>query len=352
MNNDLVLIFSKLKLGGGLTFANKIYDTYCLEYKIHLFSLLNNKDLKLDSSLPKKFIILNFFQLFNFNGIFLHNSQLTLPLSFLFIKARHIYITHGTVSHYSNFNIFRKIIFKIIINLNFIDKIVCCSKEEKKELDKIIFTKKSSYIFNYIKSTELKFRKLNFNFQSNRFIFIGRICFQKGIDILIKSFELYNINNKDKIFLDIYGYFEKENKFSTNIKNLIQKNAFIKFCEEANSLTNFSSYKGAIFPSRFEGHPYSPMELSLQGLPLIISDCIGHNDIVSNNDYAVKFKNNSIYNLYERILYFNSLNKIDLEKKNYLLNQRIQKKFNQKNFKKNYDKIFINFYKNTFEKLK
>ena len=114
----------------------------------------------------------------------------------------------------------------------------------------------------------------------DRDLFIGRLSSQKGIDILLDAVVL----SDSKISLDIAGPIQQQERklykfMDQKIQELNSKGHDIKYIGPVEVNSNLlKNYKLVILPSRFEGLPYLVLELLNLGMPMLLSDCPGHQE--------------------------------------------------------------------------
>ena len=176
--------------------------------------------------------------------------------------------------------------------LTLTDKVFFVSLSERSTFSKSLGVKlnneKFIYIQNYIDvnlvqtKSALPYRHpLN---HSPKFLFIGRLSQQKGVDILIESLRLVD----EDFQVTIIGYGEMEEYLKNEIgKNLINKVTFIgKLNEAFRYMPNFDAL---LLPSRFEGLPFTILEAMLYRLPVIVTPCNGTKDLINDtNGYVAQ----------------------------------------------------------------
>lgn len=116
-----------------------------------------------------------------------------------------------------------------------------------------------------------------------RLLFVGRVCFDKGIKELLRSLYLLNQSRPDDFFLDIVG--PLSDLGSNTLEKLIQDCGAGKFVKYHGTVPFgnelFEFYKKAavyILPSYHEGMPHSVWEAMSQGTPVIVSRIDGLKD--------------------------------------------------------------------------
>ena len=116
------------------------------------------------------------------------------------------------------------------------------------------------------------------------FIFVGRIVGDKGINELVGAFNKLS-NNKKGIKLLLVGPFEEElDPLQELTKNIIKTNTQIVSVGYQNDVRPyFAIGNGLVFPSYREGFPNVVMQAGAMGLPSIVSNINGCNEIIENN---------------------------------------------------------------------
>lgn len=116
------------------------------------------------------------------------------------------------------------------------------------------------------------------------FIFVGRIVTDKGINELIKAFDKLS-KMKEKIKLLLVGSFEDElDPLQEVTKNIINTNKQIISVGYQNDVRPYFSIADVLtFPSYREGFPNVVMQAGAMGLPSIVSNINGCNEIIEQN---------------------------------------------------------------------
>lgn len=197
--------------------------------------------------------------------------------------------------------------------LDFVEKITyfCATKvyPNSFEMQKIIldngFTKKSKLKVigkgssngidtNYFDSSTVKTYESDFTKNKFLFCFVGRIVGDKGINELIAAFTLLQKEYKDSGLL-LVGDFEKElDKILPESEKQIFENSGIEFVGFQNDVRPFFKASDVlVFPSYREGFPNVVMQAGAMGLPSIVTDINGCNEIIKHgiNGMVVPVKN-------------------------------------------------------------
>lgn len=268
--------------------------------------------------------------------------------SFLTYNNNKIHIFTGQV--WSNKNkVFKNflILFDKLICL-FSHSLLCDSKSQRDYLYQNKLTKKKIDVigngsicgvdlkkFNNVKNKDKIRKKLNLSKNDLILIYVGRINFDKGIHVLLKSFKAIS-KKYNNLTLLIVGEDE------ININKLINLNYLgikkkIKIFPFSNKVDQYLKASNLfIFPSYREGFGVSVIEALACGLPVIVSDTYGLKDSFNNNVNGLKFKTGSYKSLSSNLVKLIENKKL---RKKFSINAR---KFVETKFEKN--KV-INSYK-------
>jgi glycosyltransferase involved in cell wall biosynthesis len=137
-----------------------------------------------------------------------------------------------------------------------------------------------------IKLEEMQQLKLDLNIAEDDFVFVfvGRLVKDKGINELVTAFEdLHKLNSKAKLLL--VGDYESDlDPLFPEVLNSIKENpAIISVGFQYDVRPYFSIADVLVFPSYREGFPNVVMQAGAMGLPSIVSDINGCNEIIENN---------------------------------------------------------------------
>jgi glycosyltransferase involved in cell wall biosynthesis len=187
---------------------------------------------------------------------------------------------------------------------------------------------------NAVLKTNLGIKKTDFVF-----IFVGRIVSDKGINELVEAFDKICLV-EEKIKLLLVGPFEdKLDPLQKKTKLIINNNDKIISVGYQNDVRPYFSISNClVFPTYREGFPNVVMQSGAMGLPSIVSDINGCNEIIENNINGLVIKVKNVHTIYDAMinltsdkLLFNKLRlnsrdkiRINYERKSYwnlLLNE-------------------------------
>jgi glycosyltransferase involved in cell wall biosynthesis len=138
------------------------------------------------------------------------------------------------------------------------------------------------------------------------FIFVGRLVRDKGINELVAAFEKLSTENK-KVKLLLVGPFEEElDPLEAQTNGIINENEKIISVGFQNDVRPYFAIADAlVFPSYREGFPNVVLQAGAMGLPSIVSDINGCNEIIKEeeNGLIISVKNaEAIYKAMKRLI--------------------------------------------------
>jgi glycosyltransferase involved in cell wall biosynthesis len=290
---QLIFMYNSLTVGGGLTFLKKFIELN------DIFEIKNFSFNKLEDNEQTEISRANIFDLCNRDAILVANSVITaLMLLFLPSKMKKIYVTHGYANAYKHLPKARQLLLKLVLYLgkNKI-KFVACGDDEKSSLlslrsDLRMIDMIHNSVDSSIPSAPPTPTAPPADISNQKLLFIGRISYQKGVDVLLDVVA----QMPSTICLDLAGPMQsKEKKYGQlideKIRLLNDMGHKVSLLGSINLNTfNKSEYKCCILPSRYEGFAFLPLELSHLKIPYILSNCLGHKELlVSELDLKYSF---------------------------------------------------------------
>ncbi len=236
------------------------------------------------------------------NAHFLDDSLLYFYFSTLRFKNKIILDIHGNEIHIFSKNKFYKYFFSKIIKKA--SKIVVHSEYMKESVIKTYpFSKNIIVIENAI---ELKKFKTLFNPTKDYYLFVGRLDYKKGVDILIKAYKKVEAKLSRKLLI-IGGSAGEKKHGSLNVETLknLAKNSNIEFLgkipNEIVLKKYFPNAYFSIFPSRYEPFGIVALESLASGTPFIASSG-GFKEIAKKTKGGVVFKEGAVSSLSNLLL--------------------------------------------------
>jgi glycosyltransferase involved in cell wall biosynthesis len=133
------------------------------------------------------------------------------------------------------------------------------------------------------------------------FLFVGRLVSDKGINELILAFkELNNVNAK----LILVGSYEKNlDPLNADTFEIINKNSqIITIGFQSDVRKYFAISNSLVFPSYREGFPNVVLQAAAMGIPSIVTDINGCNEIIINDFNGIIIRKKSVSDLKEAML--------------------------------------------------
>ena len=143
-------------------------------------------------------------------------------------------------------------------------------------------------------------KEINFDENYFRFIFIGRVVSNKGVNELIESFNLLS-SKYEKVKLNILGRLEEKlDPISNDSIDIIESNNKIKFYGYQDDVRTFLNKSDClVLPTYREGFPNVLLQALAMKVPVIATDINGCNEIVVSNYNGILIQPQSITQLYK-----------------------------------------------------
>ncbi len=126
------------------------------------------------------------------------------------------------------------------------------------------------------------------------FIFVGRLVGDKGINELVKAFDIFQINHQNCNLLLVGDYETHLDPLKQETLRIIETNENIISVGFQSEVRPFFAISDClVFPSYREGFPNVVMQAGAMGLPCIVTNINGCNEIIHDglNGYLIPVKN-------------------------------------------------------------
>jgi len=233
-----------------------------------------------------------------------HTTYAQLYSAFFLPKKKLITTEHNTDNRRRN-----KKIFKIIDYFMYkkYKKIICISEAVKESLnDWLNSTKEKSIVINnginlekYTNARKLKKSDFKISEENIMLVNVARFSNQKNH---LKLIEAMQYTKKD-IHLFLIGDGELKDKIKEKINQLNLNNRvhFLGLRDDVERILKTADI--FILPSLWEGFGLAAVEARVAGLPLIIADVSGLNNLFEEREYILKINSNSSKDIAEKINY-------------------------------------------------
>lgn len=242
--------------------------------------------------------------------------------SFLAGISERIYFRHGII--YETSSGLKKTMLKNIDRLTgfFATKVVCVSQSVKyiSERDRLNNPIKNVILglgtcngintenkFNpyKINENEVKSLRLKYSISKEDIVigYVGRLVKDKGIDDLIKAWEIVKQNHQQAKLL-LVGPIEVRDSISEYTKNKISEDQSIIFTDfVADASPYFTLMNVFILPTYREGFPTVSLEASSMNLPVIITRATGCTEAIIDNETGL-FISNDFLDIANKIMFY------------------------------------------------
>lgn len=145
---------------------------------------------------------------------------------------------------------------------------------------------------------ESKGIKENYSLKGFTFIFVGRICKEKGIDELIAAYEKLQEEYECNLIL-VGSYESKTDPISLRTEKEIETNLSIHAVGPQSDVRPwYAAADCLVFPSYREGFPNVVLEAGAMGLPSIVTDINGSREIIENGKNGLIIPSHNVDELY------------------------------------------------------
>ncbi len=268
-----------------------------IKFKIKRY-IFKNKILALPINL---FLILPILKEAKDSYLIVNKSAYIEPIYFwrklgFFKSIKLVYFSHGGNSEFENFYMSRRVTkHRVGMIFDVFDDVVCLFKNTDTTPDivkdeKITFISNPCPIPTYIKKID-EYTKV--------VTFIGRVTKEKGVDDLIKAWQIIEPKHNDWK-LEIIGDGIDKEKFILLAKKLELRN--ILFYESTHNITKYLRRAAiSVLPSLFEGMPLSIIEAKSQGCAVISTKTTGGKKLINDMVNGVLVDISNVQDLADKI---------------------------------------------------
>lgn len=140
---------------------------------------------------------------------------------------------------------------------------------------------------------------------ATKFLFVGRIMKEKGVDELFSAFTKLKNEFGDKVSLDIVGFFEDE--YRETVENLAEKKIINFHGFQTDARPFYKNADCVVLPSYHEGLSNVLLEAAATGRPVITSNIPGCKETVDDGKTGLLVEAKNAETLYEAMRKFTHL---------------------------------------------
>lgn len=120
------------------------------------------------------------------------------------------------------------------------------------------------------------------------FVYVGRLVIDKGLRELVEAFDTISKNHKNVKLILVGPKENAQNPLKKNMFEIISNNEnIISVGYQQDVRPYFSVSDVFVLPSYREGFPNAVLQAGAMGLPSIVTDICGCNEIISNNENGI-----------------------------------------------------------------
>lgn len=213
------------------------------------------------------------------------NAGIYARMAKLLVRFKCIYVSHGWSCIY-NGGALKSLFIRIEKYLSMLTDIIWCvsDSDAKKATDIIgINSKKIVMLTNSVPGVKARDKTIN----NKRVVFVGRLTHPKRPELLMSV-----VARHPDIQLDIVGGGERRNALAQQFKDYRN----IRFLGEITNFNDYASYDIFALISDSEGLPMSALEAHTAGLPMLLSDVGGCNELITENGLLVLNEEHDVEN--------------------------------------------------------
>jgi glycosyltransferase involved in cell wall biosynthesis len=193
--------------------------------------------------------------------------------------------------------------------LRFTDLVICVSMYEKKTAMELgLKASKLRLIYNGVIDKNVE--RVNTKKNNIELLFVGRLDFQKGYDILAKAM---NLLNNEPFHLTVVGDYVHGSIEKEELKNI----TYVGWVNSIDIEKYFINADALVIPSRWEGFAMVPLEAMSYSLPIIASDSTSFPEVVLDGETGFLFESGNSVSLYENLMKLKNNNLFAMGKKGH-----------------------------------
>jgi glycosyltransferase involved in cell wall biosynthesis len=343
---NAMLLFSSLRHGGGKTFA----EAFIHSIGPNLVTVASLFDTEFTRTFAANHNVAwapfaGLAKVLERDVVIFSNSQLSALVGSSLFPRRHFYVTHGFANGLRFTSRLRQHIWRLQTRIPG-TRLVACGESELNEIERFLGHTDAVHLIRNavppkISPAFIEMERFCKRTLPPRLLYAGRICNQKGLDLLLTALSL---QNKGSFHLTVVGNVQdREKDYDARIHNLLHKlgdavriqppvDVNLKFLQQFDALA---------FPSRFEGLPYTLLEAAVAGLPVISSDCAGNIDVAPDSNFCFQFATENVDALSSALTDFLTAGSVDVYSRAVRLQNHVVHRFSAATFSHEYKQLLV-----------
>lgn len=186
-----------------------------------------------------------------------------------------------------------------------------------------------------------QFRKMNYsNDNILKILSVGRHHWKKGYNYALEAFKVL-LQNNIKASYTIIGAADSEEIIYAVHDLKIEENVILTSKMNYNDvLKQMQNADVLVLPSVSEGLANVVIEAMSVGLPVISTNAVGMPELVRHDETGLLFENRDVFDLVEKIMYFNKMSPKDIEDITTMALHKVIEQHNWKTFKQRFNEFY------------
>lgn len=158
-----------------------------------------------------------------------------------------------------------------------------------------------------------------------RFLYLGRIMKEKGIDELFTAMRRLHSELGDRVKLDLVGFFDDD--YEAEVKSLVEDGIAVFHGFQTEPKPYYAAADCVVLPSYHEGLSNVLLEAAATGRPVITSDIHGCKETVNDTETGLLCRVKDTDDLYEKMLRMAHLSRSERETMGLAARKKVEQEF-------------------------
>ena len=158
-----------------------------------------------------------------------------------------------------------------------------------------------------------------------RFLYLGRIMKEKGIDELFAAMRRLHAQFGNKVILDLVGFFDDD--YEAEVKSLVADGIAVFHGFQTEPTPYYAAADCVVLPSYHEGLSNVLLEAAAMGRPVITSDIHGCKETVDSGVSGLLCRVKDAEDLYQKMLQMANMSRPEREQMGLAARQKVEREF-------------------------
>lgn len=160
-----------------------------------------------------------------------------------------------------------------------------------------------------------------------RFLYLGRIMKEKGIDELFAAMRRLHSELGDKVILDLVGFFDDD--YEAEVQSLVGDGIAVFHGFQTEPTPYYAAADCVVLPSYHEGLSNVLLEAAAIGRPVITSDIHGCKETVDSGVSGLLCRVKDAEDLYQKMLQMANMSRPERERMGLAARQKVEREFDK-----------------------